>query len=186
MSSQSQNPAYTYSSLRDDHFRVIEITSLVPTISVQLIDYPDESPPEYFALSYAWGSEQNTETILCCGKPFNVTPHLKEGLRCICTASGSRRLWVDAICINQSDHSEKEAQVLKMHHIYKKSKCVYVWLGKEENESDAAISAISAVPDVEGDQMDVMERILRLKSEAPRLFDVSAFKPLASLSRRTW
>lgn len=131
MAAQLQHSGYMYALLRDDHFRVIEITSPEPSISVQLTDYRDEATPEYFALFYAWGSEQASETILCCGKPFNVTPHLKEGLRCICTTSRCGRLWVDAICINQGNDREKETQVAKMHHIYRKSKGVYVWLGKE-------------------------------------------------------
>jgi hypothetical protein len=150
------------------------------------MDYPDDAPPEYFAVSYAWGSEQNTENILCSGKAFNITPHLKEGLRCICTTSGSRRLWVDAICINQEDNREKEAQVAKMHHIYREAKSVYVWPGKEQDNSDAAISAISEVKDVLRDKKDLTERILKLNSKAPRLLDLSVFKPLANLSRRTW
>jgi hypothetical protein len=192
MDIQPQYLAYTYTPLKDDHFRVIEITSLEPTISVELTDCPDTTPPEYFAVSYAWGLEQNTETILCSGKLFNVTPHLKEGLRCMCAKSGSRRFWVDAICINQANNREKEVQVAKMHHIYRQSKGVYVWLGKEENDSDAAISAIKEVQDKSRDEKDirdekdVMEIISTLKSEQPRLFDVSAFKPLANLSRRTW
>src|SRR2546430_1120222 len=98
--------------------------SLEPTINVQLTNYPDEAPSEFFALSYAWGSEQNNETVLCSGKSFKVTPHLKEGLRCICMTSGSRRFWIDAICINQDNDGEKAAQMAKMHHIFRKSKGV--------------------------------------------------------------
>jgi len=186
MATQAQDSVFTYAPLRDGYFRVVEIMGLEPTINVQLTDYPDEAPPEYFAVSYAWGSEQNTETILSSGKQFKVTPHLKEGLRCIYTASGRRRFWVDAICINQHDDREKAMQVGKMHHIYRKSRAVYVWLGKEENDSDAAISAIKDMPDAPEIKDDLFKRLLGLRTEAPRLFDVSAFKPLAHLSRRTW
>ena len=186
MANLVRDSIFTYTPLRDGYFRVVEITGLEPTINVQLTDYPDEAPPEYFAISYAWGLEQNTETILCSGKQFKVTPHLKEGLRCIYMASGRRRFWVDAICINQRDDREKGIQVEKMHHIYKGSKAVYVWLGKEENDSDAAISAIKEIPNAPEIKDDLFQRLLGLKTEAPRLFDVSAFKPLAHLSRREW
>lgn len=187
MDTQAEYSAYVYAPLKDDRFRVFEITSLEPTISVQLSDYPDAAPPEYFAVSYAWGLEANTEAILCSGKTFHITPHLREGLKCMCTASGSRRFWVDAICINQDNNSEKEVQVAKMHHIYRKANGVYVWLGKEESGSDAAISAIREVKDKNPlDEKDLTERILKIKSEAPRLFDLAVFKPLAHLSRRSW
>jgi hypothetical protein len=51
MSTQAQYLPYTYAPLRDDHFRVIEITSIEPTINVELTDYPDNERPEYFAVS---------------------------------------------------------------------------------------------------------------------------------------
>lgn len=86
---------YVYSPLAEDHFRVVEITSLEPTISVLLVDYPDDSPPDYNALSYSWGLESNTEQILCNGKILQVSPHLHEGLRSVCVTSASTRLWID-------------------------------------------------------------------------------------------
>ena len=37
--------------------------------------------------------------------------------------------WVDAICINQSDVEEPNAQILHMEYIYKHAYTVYGWLG---------------------------------------------------------
>src|SRR2546423_3501653 len=186
MSEPISRHGYTYSPLIDEDFRVIEFTSLEPIISVKLVEYPDDSPPEYFALSYAWGSETNTETILCDGKGFKITPHLEKGLRYICMTSCCARLWVDAICIDQASDAEKATQVKKMHHIYRKAIGVYVWLGEAENGSDEAVAAINGVEIPPKPEKDLMERIIKLKSEAPKLFDVSLFKPLAALSRRSW
>ncbi|KAJ4178257.1 hypothetical protein NW767_014900 [Fusarium falciforme] len=44
-------------------------------------------------------------------------------------ADGLRRLWVDAICINQKDDKEREAQVSKMVDIYQEAQRVLVYLG---------------------------------------------------------
>jgi hypothetical protein len=44
-------------------------------------------------------------------------------------ADGLRRLWVDAICINQKDDKEREAQVSKMVDIYQEAQRVVVYLG---------------------------------------------------------
>ncbi|KAL6361098.1 hypothetical protein LRP88_04560 [Fusarium phalaenopsidis] len=44
-------------------------------------------------------------------------------------ADGLRRLWVDAICINQEDDKEREAQVSKMADIYQEAQRVLVYLG---------------------------------------------------------
>jgi hypothetical protein len=99
------------------------------------------------------------------------------------------KIWIDAICINQDNKKEKEVQVLKMHYIYREAKGVYVWHGREENDSNLAISAINKVQDatrdVARDKNDVI-RLMKIKPEAKRLFNVSMFKPMADLSRRTW
>lgn len=58
--------------------------------------------------------------------------------------------------------------------------------GLGKNDSDAAISAINKVKDVATGEQDLVKRVAGLKSEVPLLFDVSASKPLADLSRRTW
>ena len=191
MANATSASAYKYASLREDHFRVFEFKTLEPVITASLVDYPDNSPQEYFALSYAWGIDANTEPIMCDGRILMITPHLKEGLQQICINSGCQRLWVDAICINQASDAEKAMQVAKMHNIYRKAKGVYVWLGKEENGSDEAFIAINNVvinDDVIPTDMrkHLMERIINYRSESPQLFDVSLFKPLAALSRRPW
>jgi hypothetical protein len=43
-----------------------------------------------------------------------------------------RRLWVDALCINQSHIDEKNHQVGIMGEIYSKAAWVLVWLGAEK------------------------------------------------------
>jgi Heterokaryon incompatibility protein (HET) len=182
-------PHFQYGSLAEHHFRVIEISSINPIITIELADYADNSPPEYCALSYAWGSQANTEEIICNDKVFNVSPHLHEGLRSIGAASPGIRLWIDAICINQTSNVEKASQVAKMHHIYRKAQGVYVWLGKEEHGSDKVMDAINDLeisPEPELSHTEMLLKILRIKSETPKLFDVSLFTPLAALSNRSW
>ena len=41
----------------------------------------------------------------------------------------ARTLWIDAICINQADISERSQQVRFMPHIYARAQTVLVWLG---------------------------------------------------------
>lgn len=46
-----------------------------------------------------------------------------------------RMLWIDAICIDQNNGTEKEQQILAMNQIYQRARHVFVWLspGKEEH-----------------------------------------------------
>jgi hypothetical protein len=51
-------------------------------------------------------------------------------------------LWIDAICINQEDLDERSSQVPLMRYIYPQASQVIVWVGKEDDTSRLAISAL--------------------------------------------
>ncbi|KAH6865287.1 heterokaryon incompatibility protein-domain-containing protein [Alternaria rosae] len=99
----------------------------------------------YEALSYVWGEEENPDYIVLGESRFAVTRNLSEALRYLRYPDSDRMLWVDAICINQYDIEEKEAQVTSMHCIYKSAKQVIAWLGPPDNASSHAFSAMRAL-----------------------------------------
>ena len=181
-------PRKLYDELKDNCFRVIEIVKTEPEFEIRLHSYSDDNHPNYSALSYAWGSEVATELIKCNEEMFEVTPHLKEGLRQLHAQHAGTKLWVDAICINQQSHVEKEQQVSKMHHIYRKADRVIVWLGKEGGSDEVlkAMNGITLPPDRKYSKEEIFERLLGYRSKAEQLFDVGLFKPVAALSRRSW
>ncbi|KAJ0323393.1 hypothetical protein Brms1b_001793 [Colletotrichum noveboracense] len=47
----------------------------------------------------------------------------------------ARTLWVDALCIDQSTHGERNQQVMIMGDIYKSARQVVVWLGEAADDS---------------------------------------------------
>lgn len=95
----------------------------------------------YDALSYTWATENGDATlshsIMLDGRSLNITQNLAEGLRRLRSCTSWRRLWVDAVCINQNDPNERTAQVAMMFDIYKLAQNVVIWLGEgvtsEEN-----------------------------------------------------
>ncbi|TGO69116.1 hypothetical protein BOTNAR_0015g00320 [Botryotinia narcissicola] len=72
------------------------------------------SHPSYEALSYVWGDASIRQTITFNDTPFSVTQNLAIALYHLRLPLESRRLWVDAICINQSDVKERNEQVTLM------------------------------------------------------------------------
>ncbi|KAM7182800.1 Heterokaryon incompatibility protein (HET) domain containing protein [Rhypophila sp. PSN 637] len=92
----------------------------------------DDTGIEYEALSYCWGDAKKEELtpIYCNGQRLDVTPNLKMALNNLRPEQGERRLWVDAVCINQEDKQECAQQVLKMGEIYGRAAKVVVWLGE--------------------------------------------------------
>jgi hypothetical protein len=90
-----------------------------------------DDSPDYTALSYTWGSLDNTRTIELNGKPFTVRENLWEFLDEARRRGQVRphRFWIDAICINQSRISKRNHQVSIMGAIYSHAAHVLVWLG---------------------------------------------------------
>ena len=54
-------------------------------------------------------------------------------------------VWVDAICIDQSNDNERGHQVGLMRKIYEAAQCVSVWLGKSDILTEHAIQAIGLI-----------------------------------------
>lgn len=88
----------------------------------------------YEALSYVWGKSSENRTITLDGqKGVPVTDNLYVALRRLRRPDHQRVLWVDALCINQSDVEERNWQVQMMGRIYSTAARVVVWLGDAED-----------------------------------------------------
>ncbi len=101
---------------------------------------------KYHALSYTWGSpwgaEQEHEKhqlsvdlqesrITCNGHPLPVRHNLKTAMIRIRDNPDwfERRIWVDAICIDQETPGEQSSQVRLMADIFSSAETVMAWLG---------------------------------------------------------
>lgn len=73
---------------------------------------------KYTTLSYVWGSVTVTKLILLNGRRIDVTVNLEAALRYIRRANEAVTIWADALCIDQSNNSEKAQQVAMMGSIY--------------------------------------------------------------------
>jgi hypothetical protein len=105
---------------------------------------------QYSCLSYVWGAEDADHTIFVNDLPFKVRKNLWEFLS---KASGRftsdqsaetgninddwsirtaiQALWVDALCIDQKNTSERNHQVQQMGEIYRRSQRTVAWLGND-------------------------------------------------------
>ena len=103
--------------------------------------------PAYEALSYVWGESSIRELITLDELSVGVTVNLKHALQHLRRPDRSRVTWVDAICINQDDNSERTHQVGQMGDIYKLCTGVVVWLGQETPDTSQAFTSIEAMAD---------------------------------------
>src|SRR5215471_5848771 len=91
------------------------------------------APSSYEALSYVWGKAVSPSPIFCDGKKIAVTSNLQEALQSLRSPIHPRRLWIDAICIDQKNDEERSQQVQIMRLIYKHANRVVVWLGPKSD-----------------------------------------------------
>ncbi|KAM0425842.1 hypothetical protein ACHAPT_008780 [Fusarium lateritium] len=89
----------------------------------------------YTALSYVWGNDPPIKTIKVNGRDMMIRKNLDSAIRYIREERQPLRLWVDAICINQQDLSERTAQVEMMSEIYQQAQSLIVFLGEGEDLS---------------------------------------------------
>ncbi|KAM0808961.1 putative Heterokaryon incompatibility protein 6, OR allele [Seiridium cardinale] len=94
------------------------------------------------ALSYTWGDPANRfdDVLFLDQAPLRISKNLSEALRRFRIPDRPRRLWVDAVCINQDDIPERNDQVARMHLIYRYASRVLIWLGEDSSVEDGAMS----------------------------------------------
>lgn len=101
-----------------------------------------ETTRNYEALSYCWGEASITKPILLDSNLYPVTANLFDGLQRLRKTHSPRRLWIDSLCINQSDLAERSRQVQKMRDIYQRASNVVVWLGECRPWSTEAVQEV--------------------------------------------
>jgi len=119
-------------------FRLLEIlpsANRSEPLTGRLIDTDITFQPEYEALSYVWGDIEPAKCIALDGIETSITPNLHSALIHLRSTEDVRIIWVDALCINQSFHDERNQHVRIMGDIYKSAKQVVVWLGDAADDS---------------------------------------------------
>jgi hypothetical protein len=86
----------------------------------------------YTCLSYVWGSPETERLVLVNGKLFIVRENLHQFL-CAATKEIEQStltwFWIDALCIDQSNTTERNRQVAQMGTIYSQAQGVSIWMG---------------------------------------------------------
>ncbi len=123
---------------------------------LQTIDL--DTNPEYEALSYEWGNPLSKTSIWLDGCAMGVTRNLGSALRYLRSTSADRVLWIDAVCINQSDPEERATQVRMMSRIYSNATRVVAWLGegaaRHMRNAEATLAAMQGHEGIPGDFTD--------------------------------
>ena len=142
---------YKYSPLKGEQIRLLTLLpgKLNSPIRIRLHTtiLSKNDVPAYEALSYTWGSADGPIDLFVdisrkSDQSLAMTQNLECALQHLRYVDKPRILWIDAICVNQQDLSERSKQVARMADIYTLAKEVLVWLGPEADNSTSALETL--------------------------------------------
>jgi hypothetical protein len=181
---------YRYSPLPNSRYiRLSKITYHDrQNLHVTLEPFHLDVAPDFEALSYTWGpatreneeadSISPTSTVLhqiyIDTYPFSVTENLHDALCELSNMETAQFIWIDALCIDQSNLAERSSQVMLMGDIYATAQRLIVWLGRDTMDLDDFLWVHEACA-----------YYLNSLSELPSPFDADMLQQLG-VSRERW
>jgi hypothetical protein len=142
MSEENMNSSYVYSALGIRCIRLLNVSSINGRLVYNLFAVNLDNPPRFFALSYTWDGQQSDQDLICDASTLKVSRNVSKILPYLYKYLGPVSIWIDAVCINQDDESEKNIQVPMMQEIYTKTSKSIVWLGESDSNIDEAMRVI--------------------------------------------
>jgi hypothetical protein len=126
--------------------RLIRLSRVPNTerVSCELFHEDLDSKPEYDALSYYWGAPSELETISLNGSDILICRNLHRFLQSLVARSTSLVVWLDVLCINQQDVTERNWQFRLMQEIFESAQNVYAWLGEGDADCKLAMRCVTA------------------------------------------
>ncbi|KAH7238140.1 heterokaryon incompatibility protein-domain-containing protein [Fusarium tricinctum] len=160
---------FVHSPLGDTRdLRLVHVTTQDSTLRCSVKTYPASEIPPYVCLSYVWAdfgpmlnrgrdfretelevphfSHADTTEIVLNDRRFSIGANLRAALLGLEKRLNGRPIWIDAVCINQTDSTEKATQVAHMGEIYSAAEKVFVWLGRKHTERTASMSILREWP----------------------------------------
>jgi Heterokaryon incompatibility protein (HET) len=122
----------------------LEEVRLIDVESRQVVAYPGPKS-EYIALSYVWGNVRQESYKL--GDSLVQLPQTLEDAISLTRKLGKRYIWIDSVCIDQSDEKDKATQIQRMWSIYRGSYVTIIALsGRSANSGLSRLSRSAHCP----------------------------------------
>ncbi|KAL2063628.1 hypothetical protein VTL71DRAFT_5433 [Oculimacula yallundae] len=159
---------FQYSPLKPGEIRLVIIRpgKFDDQLQLDIRAAPLTDKLAYKALSYEWGfgpamfeiilrdytsvpsnilERVRTKFFRGIGTKYYVRQNLVEALRHLRDREKPIVMWIDALCINQTDKDEKAEQIAQMANVYGFATNVDVWLGTATQNTDNAMDFVGEV-----------------------------------------
>jgi hypothetical protein len=120
---------------KEREIRLLEISmGEIRNIKAKMVHVDVDNPGEYSAISYTWGDNTKSHGIVIDEDWMATTSSVYDVIFKQAPINGTRRLWIDFVCINQDDNQEKARQVRLMREVYSSANKVIACLGNVDDE----------------------------------------------------
>jgi hypothetical protein len=134
---------YMYEKLANPerNIRLVRLQKRNPLaeMNCSLIEHPLAEAPAYEAISYTWGSGPKDHLVFLDGRWLPTSQKVRQILEGRASYWTERWLWIDSLCIDQTNSQEKNSQVRIMGDIYQTADRVVVWL-EDSNLSPSKVT----------------------------------------------
>lgn len=141
-------------SAKDRNFRLLQLDlngetgdSEEDILHATLDNFGDPEWVDYDALSYCWGPKDESSLMMINGEHFPLSPTLLAAIKQLQRDQReigvSRKLWIDAVSIDQANGLEKSHQVTLMRDIYANAHGVVIWIGSPDDLSNLAFDTLT-------------------------------------------
>ncbi|MCJ1389392.1 hypothetical protein MMC18_002249 [Xylographa bjoerkii] len=190
LTSESLKPPVPYKALeQDSSTRVVQLKpgsgSQSIICNLEEILLVDEIK-KYDAVSYTWGDLKKTRSIICSGSEVSVTAHLHGILHRLRRHDTDVALWIDQLCIDQSNVEERSRQVQLMEKIYNKAQSVVIWLGDEDAGSRTAFKLAREILALDAKQANIVLQRNNLESLGLPGWKSKDWQALIHFLKRPW
>lgn len=141
------NNGYRWQTLPEECFRILHLNPgqgadpLYGSLETLLLD----KSASYETISYAWGDRSFEHSIEVDGQKLSITQRASNALRRARDILAPRALWIDAVCIDQTNVLERGQQVARMQDIFAGSKGNIIYLGPHDTTTAAGIGVVAKI-----------------------------------------
>ena len=128
-----ENYCYEPLDVLTDEIRLLRVSKRYPWSKpvIKICEHPLEKAPPYDAISYTWDNQEMDQTLQLHKGIIKTTKNVVHIISKRASWMQARYLWIDAICIDQSNILEKQSQIRKMRDIYTFAKRTIAWISYE-------------------------------------------------------
>ncbi|KAK3070636.1 hypothetical protein LTR53_010120, partial [Teratosphaeriaceae sp. CCFEE 6253] len=125
----------------------LDIMRLIDATTRTIVPY-SAATRNYLTLSYVWGGvDQTFPGAGCVGTQLQSLPRTPDDAISLTLQLGCRYIWIDSVCIDQTDQQDKRDQISIMSEIYRGSFVTIIALsGHDANAGLSRVSQSSLLP----------------------------------------